>query len=310
MRLTIAVPTAADAKHLRLNHADADVDVVEWDLVSPPPRSRFDIVVVPYLSPTAVLRRLDGVEVSLVQGQSIGYEDVGASLPRGLRFANAEGVHEVSTAELAVTLALAAQRSIPEFVRAQDEARWSARFTRSLADQRVTLLGFGGVGKRIAARLSGFEAPIRAVASRARTEDGIVVETTEKLHAVLAETDVVIASLPGGPPTRHVLDDAAFAALPDGALVVNVGRGSLVDTDALVAHLSRRRLRAALDVVDPEPLPLDHPLWSMPGVLLTPHVGGASTAMAPRMRQLIGTQIRQMLRGEAPLNLVTIQYGA
>ena len=109
-------------------------------------------------------------------------------------------------------------------------------------------------------------------------------------------------SLPGGDDTRHVLDAEALRALPDGALLVNVGRGPLIDTDALVAEGGR--IRAALDVTDPEPLPEDHPLWSMPGVLIAPHVGGATSAMRPRMARLIARQIIRMQRGEAPLNVV------
>jgi phosphoglycerate dehydrogenase-like enzyme len=168
----------------------------------------------------------------------------------------------------------------------------------------VTLLGFGGVGKAIAARLAGFEVELTAVASRAREEDGIVVRAIDDLHEVLADTEIVIASLPGGDATRHVLDAAALAALPDGALVVNVGRGPLIDTDALVAEVGSGRLRAALDVTDPEPLPEDHPLWSLPGALVVPHVGGASSAMGPRIARLVRRQIDRLVAGEPPLNVV------
>src|SRR5690606_5474229 len=108
----------------------------------------------------------------------------------------------------------------------------------------------------------------------------------------------------GGDATRHIIDDAALSALPDGALVVNVGRGPLIDTEALVRHVSAGRIRAALDVTDPEPLPDGHPLWSLPGVLIAPHVGGASSAMRPRIAGLVKRQIERMLRGEPPLNVV------
>jgi phosphoglycerate dehydrogenase-like enzyme len=300
--LLVSVPTEQLADDLR--PLPDGVEVVVWGMTSPAPRERFDIVVPPYLSAAKILPLLEGVEVGLVQGQSIGYEGIGAHLPAGLVFANATTVHETSTAELALALTLAAQRDIPRFVRAQNAHRWEQSFTASLADRRVTLLGFGGVGKAIAARLAGFEVQLGAVATRARTEDGIPVHAISDLATVLAATDILIASLPGGDETRHLLDDAMLSALPDGALVVNVGRGALIDTDALVDHVSRGRLRAALDVTDPEPLPEEHPLWTLPGVLVSPHVGGASSAMRPRIARLVTRQIERMRAGEPPLNVV------
>lgn len=300
--LVVSVPSDQLARDIR--PLPDDVEVVVWDLVGPAPRERFDLVVAPYLSDPSVLSHLADVEVGLAQSQSIGYDNIADHLPAGLRFANASGVHETSTAELAVTLALAAQREIPRFVRAQDRGSWEQGFTASLADRRVTLLGFGGVGKAIAARLAGFEVHLRALATHARQEDGVEVRAISDLHEVLAETDILIASLPGGDDTRHLIDDAALSALPDGALVVNVGRGALIDTGALVDHVSRGRLRTALDVTDPEPLPEGHPLWSLPGALIVPHVGGASTAMQPRAVRLLRTQIERMRAGEEPLNVV------
>ncbi|WP_240606842.1 2-hydroxyacid dehydrogenase [Microbacterium sp. Gd 4-13] len=300
--IVVSVPTdrlAADLQPL-----PEGVDLVVWPMDGPAPRDRFDMVVPPYMTRTDVIERVRGVQIGLLQSQSIGYEGMEKLLPPGLPFANASTVHEASTAELAVALTLAAQRRIPEFVRAQDQHSWRGRFSESLADRRVTLLGFGGVGKAIAARLAGFEVELTAVASRAREEDGIVVRAIDDLHEVLAETEIVIASLPGGDATHHVLDAAALAALPDGALVVNVGRGPLIDTDALVAEVGSGRLRAALDVTDPEPLPEDHPLWSLPGALVVPHVGGASSAMGPRIARLVRRQIDRLVAGEPPLNVV------
>jgi len=300
--VTVTVPTerlAAD-----LGELPDGVEVLVWPMTEPPPRPRIDIVVPPYMSMARVLSMLEGVEVGLVQGQSIGYEGVEDLLPDGLTFANAASVHETSTAELAIALALAAQRRVPAFVRAQGEERWAPEFAESLADRRVLLLGYGGVGKAVAARLAGFEVELTAVASRARDEDGVPVHGVDELPELLPEAEIVIVSLPGGESTRHIVDDAFLAALPDGALLVNVGRGSLVDTDALVAHAGRGRIRAALDVTDPEPLPEGHPLWSLPGVLIVPHVGGASTAMQPRIARLVRRQIDRMLAGKPPLNVV------
>ncbi|MET0812963.1 MAG: 2-hydroxyacid dehydrogenase [Microbacterium sp.] len=298
----VSVPTQQLADDLGV--LPEGVELLVWAMDAPAPRDRFDIVVPPYMSMAKVLERLDGVEVGLVQGQSIGFEGVADILPPGLRFANASSVHETSTAELAVALTLAAQRRIPDFVRAQEREEWAPEFAESLADRRVLLLGYGGVGTAIAARLAGFEVEVTAVASRAREEDGVPVHGVDELAALLPTAEIVIVSLPGGDSTRHLVDDAFLAALPDGALVVNVGRGPIVDTEALVHHVGRGRIRAALDVTDPEPLPADHPLWSLPGVLIVPHVGGASSAMRPRVARLVKTQIERLVAGEDPLNVV------
>nr|WP_223169434.1 2-hydroxyacid dehydrogenase [Microbacterium sp. MF43] len=280
------------------------VEVVVWPMDGPAPRDRFDIVVPPYMQMSTVLERLRDVPTGLVQSQSIGYDGVAGTLPDGLVFANAASVHETSTAELAVGLAIAAQRKIDVFARDTAEARWKSRFSQSLADRRVLLLGYGGVGKAVAARLAPFEVHLTVVAHRARVEDGMPVHGVDELPALLGDTEIVIVTLPGGEATRHLVDDAFLARLPEGALLVNVGRGSIVDTDALVDHVQRRRIRAALDVTDPEPLPQGHPLWALPGVLISPHVGGDSSAMAPRIARLVRTQIERMSRGEAPLNVV------
>jgi len=300
--LIVSVPT--DELRDDLGDLPEGVEVVVWDMTGPAPRDRFDMIVPPYMSMNDVIGRLSEIEVGLVQGQSIGYDNVEGRLPEGIVFANASSVHETATSELAVALALAAQRHLPDFVRAQDRGEWTSGMTPGLADARVTLLGFGGVGRAIAARLAPFEVTLRAVASHGRLQDDVEVFPLGKLEEVLADTDILIASLPGGDATRHLIDDRALSALPDGALVVNVGRGPLIDTDALVDHVRRGRIRAALDVTDPEPLPADHPLWALDGVLIAPHVGGATDAMRPRIARLVRRQIERLHRGEEPLNVV------
>lgn len=300
--LVVSVPTALLQRDLQ--PVPDGVELVVWAMDSPAPRTRFDMVVPPYMSMERVLGRLEGVEVGLVQGQSIGYEGVADILPAGMVFANAASVHEASTAELAVALILAAQRQLADFVRAQAEGRWAPVFADSLADRRVLLLGYGGVGTAVEARLAPFEVDVTRVASRARIEGGMPVHGVDELPSLLPDADIVVVTLPGGDATRRIVDDAFLAALPDGALVVNVGRGSLVDTEALVDHVGRGRIRAALDVTDPEPLPADHPLWSLPGVLIAPHVGGASSAMRPRIARLVRAQIDRLVAGEEPLNVV------
>ncbi|GAA1592186.1 2-hydroxyacid dehydrogenase [Leucobacter chromiireducens] len=285
------------------------VEFVEWDLAEPAPRERFDIVVPPYWGGARQLAALAAVEARLVQWQSIGYNGVAKHLPEGVPLANAATVHEASTAELALALTLAAQRGIPEFVRAGDEHRWELRSFPSIADRRVLIVGYGGVSKAIEARLAGFETRITRLARTAREDRNLAGETVpvrgfDELGDALADADIVLVAVPLTDETRGMFGQAELARMPDGALLVNVARGPVVDTDALVAELQRGRLRAALDVTDPEPLPADHPLWECPGTLISPHVGGDSTAMLPRMVALIRRQIAHLQAGEAPENLV------
>ena len=280
------------------------VEFVKWDLTSPPPRDRFDIVVPPYMGGIAVLAALEGVHAELVQSQSIGYDGVASVLPAGFVFANAASVHETSTAELALALMLAVQRGIPDFVRAAERGEWAPERLASLADRRVLIVGYGGVGKAIEARLAGFEVEITRVASRARDEGDLHIHGIDELPTLLPRADIVVVGTPLTDATRHLVDDEFLSALPDGALVVNVARGAVADTDAVLKHATEGRLRFALDVTDPEPLPQGHPLFALPNVLISPHVGGASSAMMPRMARLLRRQIERMLAGEPPLNVV------
>lgn len=306
-KLTVSLPSQRledDVRRLLTPEQAEQVELIRWDMSEPTPRASIDIVVPPYMKASATLPRLADVRTALVQGQSIGYDDVPAMLPAGHTFANAASVHETATSELALALTLAAQRRLPEFVRQQTEHEWRPRLADGLADRRVVLLGFGGVGKATAARLAPFEVEVIPVATTARDEGGWPVRGIDELPFLLPTADILIVTLPDTPSTRGIIDDTVLSALPDGALVVNVGRGSLIDTDALVDHLTRGRLFAALDVTEPEPLPAEHPLFAAPGLLLTPHVGGATLAMNPRVAKLVHTQIVRMLDGDEPVNVV------
>lgn len=309
MTLLVTVPTDRLADDL--GPLPDGVEVRVWDLSGPAPADRIDIVVPPYMGATESLTALEGIEVRLVQGQSIGYDRVADYLPAGKPFANASSVHEASTAELAVGLMIAAQRRIPQFVQAQDRGEWAPEFSESLADRRVLLVGFGGVGAAIARRLAPFEVELTGVARSARTEHvegvgDVDVRAIEELPALLAKAEIVVLSLPASAETQSLFDAEMIGHMAPGALLVNVGRGPLVDTDAMVAALQEGRIRVASDVFDPEPLPAGHPLWSAPNLLIAPHCGGASTAMNPRMARLVRTQIERMLAGEPPLNLVDL----
>ena len=280
------------------------VEVVEWALDGPAPRPRFDLVVTPYMGKTDRLAHLAGVDARLVQSLSIGYDGVDRVLPAGHVFANAASVHETSTAELTLALILASQRGIPDFVRAADAGEWAPAHHPSLADRTVLLLGYGGVGQAIESRLLAFETTVIRVARTARSDERGAIYSFDSLPELLPQADIVVVGVPLTAATMRMVDDAFLARMRDGSLLVNIARGPVADTDALLAHATSGRLRLALDVTDPEPLPAGHPLFALPNVLISPHVGGASSAMLPRMARLVREQVERMLRGETPLNVV------
>ncbi|MCI2957083.1 2-hydroxyacid dehydrogenase [Agromyces atrinae] len=301
-RLLVTVPgqTLFDA----LGTPPDGVDVLVWDLETPPPAAHIDIVVPPYMGLADKLGILEGVSTGLVQGQSIGYDGIPDILPAGHVYANASSVHETSTAELTLALILAVQRGIPGFVRAGDAGEWRPSRHASLADRTVLLVGVGGVGNAIEDRLLPFETNVVRSGRTARDDERGHVHAFDELPELLPTADIVVIGVPLSPETRGMVDAEFLAAMPDGALLVNIARGPVVDTDALLAELTSGRLRAALDVTDPEPLPTGHPLWSAPNLLISPHVGGDSNAMMPRMAALLRSQIELMLAGDEPRNVV------
>ena len=302
VRLVVSVPDAH--LHDALHALQTDVDIVEWDMASDPPAQRFDIVVPPYLGSSNSLNRLANVSARLVQSQSIGYDGVAESLPPGHVYANAAGVHETSTAELAMALILASQRGIPDFVRDAEQGRWAPFERPSLADRSVLLVGYGGIGRAIEARLLPFETSVFRVARTARIDERGAVHGFESLRELLPTVDVVVVAVPLTEETTHLIDDSFLALMRDGGLLVNIARGPVADTMALVAHAASGRIRLALDVTDPEPLPPDHPLLALANVLISPHVGGMTSAMTPRMARLLSEQITRMQEGQSPLNVV------
>jgi len=286
------------------------IDAVPWDLRSEPARpDQIELVVPSYLGPPELLARLAGLpSLRAVQLLTAGYETAQPYLPQGVQLANAAGVHDASTAELAVTLMLASLRGIPDFVRGQERSHWGSRaLGPSLADRRVLLVGYGGIGQAVARRLQGFEVAICAVASSPRDGDHLVqrVHGIDELGDLLPDHDVVVLAVPLTDATKGMVDGPFLAAMKHGALLVNVSRGKVVDTDALVRAAAEGRVAAALDVTDPEPLPPGHPLWTTPGVLVSPHVGGATSAFRPRALALLRDQLRAFGAGEPLRNIVT-----
>ncbi|VXB18303.1 2-hydroxyacid dehydrogenase [Plantibacter sp. T3] len=302
--LIVSLPADLREEVLSQGPLPEGVEFVEWDLRTEPPVEHIDLVVPVYLGSNKPLANVAAVTPKLVQVQSIGYDGLADLLPAGITLANAATVHEASTAELTVGLILASQRGIPDFVRAERTGEWLQSQRPSLADRRVLLIGYGGVGAAIEERLLPFEVEVTRVASSARKDERGPIHGIDELPGLLPHAEIVIVVVPLTDGTRGLIGDDFLAALPDDALVVNVARGPVADTDALVEHATSGRIRLALDVTDPEPLPADHPLWSLPNVLVSPHIGGATSAMLPRMARLLRRQIEHLLADEEPENIV------
>lgn len=303
---TLSVPSAElrDA----LTDASPGVEVVLWDFATPPEDfdlAALDAAVLPYTGRAHLDGALDAApNLRLVHTQSTGYDGVADLVGPDVAIATAAGVHAAATAELAVGLALASLRGIDDAVRQQAEGRWHSARYPGLADRRVLLVGVGGIGEEIRKRLATFEAVVTRVGSTAREDDLGQVHGSDELVDLAPHHDVVIVITPLTDATRGLVGREVLAALPDGALVVNVARGAVVDTEALTREAMAGRLKAALDVVDPEPLPEGHPLWSAPGVIITPHVGGNTGAFPPRIIALLRRQVELLGSGQAPANLV------
>jgi phosphoglycerate dehydrogenase-like enzyme len=232
--------------------------------------------------------------LEVVQLLTVGFDAALEHVPDHVTLCNAVGVHDASTAELAVALILTSLRGIDDFARAMPHGEWIHERRPSLVDQRVLIIGAGGVGLAIANRLIPFEAEVTLVA---RSQRPGVVGISE-LPSLLPEVDVVILAVPLDVHTSGLVDDSFLSRMRDGALLVNVARGGVVDTQALRHHAQQGRIRAALDVTDPEPLPPEHPLWRIPGVLISPHVGGNTSAFLPRARALVEKQIDRWRSGD------------
>lgn len=266
--------------------------VATWDTGEQrPPQELLDDVVYfvpPYMcgmDEVALGARMPRLQV--VQALMAGIDGMADVLPSHVELRRAVGVHDTSTAELAVGLMIAALRGIDIAARDMLRERWEHVRRPSLADSRVAILGWGGVGRAIADRLSAFEVTVTGFS---RTGSG-GSQPVDRFFASPADFDIVVLAVPHAPGAAPLLDADTLAALADACLIVNVGRGALLDTDALAGELMAGRLRAALDVTDPEPLPPGHPLWSCPGLLVTPHLGGDSEAFVPRARAMVQREL-------------------
>lgn len=288
---------------------DRDVDIEVWIPDPYPTRNRH---IVPHLR-----------GVKLVLSMMAGTEWIPAAMGPHVTICNARGAHNISTAEWTVSAILTMLKQFPLFVEIQRTGEWKRRFQATaeyekltgdtrplyppvmleeLTGKTVMLVGYGSIGKDIERMLEPFGVEIIRVARTSR--ENPKVHGVKELDSLLKKAQVVILILPATDETRHLIDARQFSIMQRGTLLVNAARGPIVNTDALVSALDSRRIRAAIDVTDPEPLPIGHPLWKCPNLLITPHVGGSSPEFARRALKIAADELRRYMAGEPLLNVV------
>ncbi|RWZ83257.1 2-hydroxyacid dehydrogenase [Glutamicibacter sp. HZAU] len=284
-----------------------NLKAVLWDLENDPetPLEDIDIAILPYMANPQTLKNVrKAPNVKVVQTQTTGFDGMIDLIGDRADINTAAGVHAAATAEMALGLAIASLRGFPQSVRDQQQGRWNPQQWPGLADRTVGLVGVGGIGEEIRKRLEPFEVNLLRFGSTARTDEHGEVFATSELAARAPEIEVLILIVPLDDSTRHLVDAQLLAKLPDGATVINMARGPVVDTDAIVAEVASGRLNMASDVFDPEPLPAGHPLWQHPNALVIPHNGGNTKAFFPRMVKLLKKQVQAWAAGNDGENLV------
>lgn len=238
--------------------------------------------------------------LKLVQLLTAGYEDALMLLPKGIALANARGVHDLSTAELTLALTLASSSGIDNYVLSQQNQTWQRGVRGSIIDSKIAIVGYGSVGKAIGNVFAPFTQDITGY-----TRSG--TNGTHKIAALdeeLSQYDIVVLITPLTDETKGLFELRRLNLMKPGSLLVNVARGPVVVTDDLITALKSGRIRAALDVTDPEPLPADHPLWRAPNLIISPHVGGNSTAFPSSAKKMIAQQLNRLANGEPIENIV------
>jgi len=288
---------------------DHDVEVDVW---IPDPYTKVAMQTYPHLR-----------GVKLVLSMLAGTEWIPGTVGPHVTICNARGAHNISTAEWTLAAILAMLKYFPLYLDIQRSGVWKRRFEASehfvritgeanevyppvlgeeLTGKTVMLVGYGAIGKEIERMLAPFDVEILRVARNARTEPN--VHAVSELDSLLPKADVVVLILPATAESKGLIGARQLGLMRQGALLVNAARGPVVDTDALVETLNAGRIRAALDVTDPEPLPEGHPLWSCPNLLITPHVGASTPQFTPRALKTAAEELRRYMKGEPLQNIV------
>jgi phosphoglycerate dehydrogenase-like enzyme len=277
--------------------ADFPSDPAKVKFYVPPPVTDAGIVCrpLPHMSALDVLHPLSsGVEQYLPH---LG------RLPSDVTLCNGQGIHSAATAELTLTLILASLRGMKDFFEGQRLGRWSFRTSSTLVRKTVLLVGYGSVGSAIERRLIPFDCDIVRIARHRRHDARGTIHAPEELPSLLPQADVVVLALPHTRETHHLIGRELLELMKEGSLLVNVSRGGILDTEAVLKTVESGRIAVALDVTDPEPLPDGHPLWTMPNAVITPHAGAFTSAFRPSLIAFLGEQLERYARG-APLRNV------
>jgi phosphoglycerate dehydrogenase-like enzyme len=257
--------------------------------------SKISLFVPLYLGGAKALAHAEKMpNLQVIQLLMAGYEDALAFMKNGQQLANARGVHDFSTAELAISMMLAHFKDHKEFAENQKNSKWLHKTTGSLYGKKIAIIGAGSIGSKLAGMLSVFETTTQLYASYARD----AIKAIDDLHQDVATFDCIIVIVPLTDKTKNLIDKKILSGMKTGSLLVNVARGPVVNTDHLIAELSKGRISAALDVTDPEPLPADHPLWKLSNCQIIPHVGGDSEAFEPQARKFLEQQFKDISEGK------------
>ncbi len=318
----VGVPHWTDESLLAKLPSDVDVRVL--------PKIASDLIEIDFWAAPLFRKDAEPVAPSLrgvkvVQSLQAGVDWVRSFVPHGAVLCDAQGVHNIATSEWTVSAILAMTKFLPFYFDLQRAGQWVSRdaaeenyrsiyksdrhsyppvLIEELAGKTVLIVGYGSIGRSIEERLIPFGVHVLRIARTPKPG----VEPVNRLGDLLPAADVIVLIVPFTPETRHLIDATAIAHMKQGALLVNAARGPVVDTDALVKALYEKRIRAALDVTDPEPLPQGHPLWNAPNLLLTPHVGGSSPLYMSRAFDLVAEQVKRFAKGEPLKNVVEGDY--
>lgn len=286
-----------------LNPLPDGIEADVWTGGEPLPDTKDEVefIVLPGRVEPATMAAITALpKLRVIQLTSAGAEHVIPYIPDGITLCNARGAHDAATAEWTVGAIVASLRNFPRFVKAQEAGKWDPTLSESVSGKLVLIVGYGSIGGAVERRLAGWEVTVERVARHPRPG----VRPITELHEALEKADVVVILVPVTDETRHMVNAEFLKSMKDGALLVNAARGPIVDTEALLKELTAQRIRAALDVTDPEPLPPGHPLWQAPGLLLTPHIGGAVTDVRDRAYAVVRDQLARYAVGEPLLNVI------
>jgi phosphoglycerate dehydrogenase-like enzyme len=278
---------------------EADVWTGGEDL--PGSAGQVEFIVLPFGVKPEIIRKITVLpRLKTIQILSAGADHVRPYVPDHITLCNARGAHTAATAEWTVGAIVASLRDFPRFAVAQRDGRWDYTQSEPVGGKHALIVGYGDIGAAVERRLAGWDVTVERVARHAR--EG--VHAIGELPELLKKADVVVILVPVTDETRQLVNKDFLGAMKDGALLVNAARGVIVDTEALLEALTSGRIRAALDVTDPEPLPEGHPLWQAPGLLLTPHVGGAIYESRERAYQVVSEQLARLAAGQPLRNVI------